>query len=255
MTDEDRKPASDEARGVYAIPPWRCGLGGGDGESSTTSEFALPEGMAPPRPVVGEAETTSEFALPDGLDVPQPPRRRLRWTGLGLQHPAYVPGARVHARPWASRWSSLTKDVPWQDRMRTMLRMPVAERPAPERLQKAAEDDGPAVPRVLDLTLRIGELLLAGGEGAEDVEAAMFAVCRSVRPRPLRAERHLHPAVDLVPALAGRRPGDGVTDRPAPGHRLHAPGGRLPAGGRHQRLGDRRRLAGGGLPAPRGDPA
>jgi uncharacterized membrane protein YjjP (DUF1212 family) len=42
-----------------------------------------------------------------------------------------------------------------------------------------AEEGGPAVPRVLDLTLRIGELLLAGGEGAEDVEAAMFAVCRS----------------------------------------------------------------------------
>lgn len=32
---------------------------------------------------------------------------------------------------------------------------------------------------MLDLTLRIGELLLAGGEGAEDVETAMFAVCRS----------------------------------------------------------------------------
>ena len=38
------------------------------------------------------------------------------------------------------------------------------------------DEAGPAVPRVLDLTLRIGELLLAGGEGAEDVEAAMFAV-------------------------------------------------------------------------------
>lgn len=73
---------------------------------------------------------------------------------------------------------SLTKDVPWQDRMRTMLRMPVAERPAPEPGPKA-EEGGPAVPRVLDLTLRIGELLLVGGEGAEDVEAAMFAVCRS----------------------------------------------------------------------------
>lgn len=62
--------------------------------------------------------------------------------------------------------------------MRTMLRMPVAERPAPEPVQKP-DDAGPAVPRVLDLTLRIGELLLAGGEGAEDVEAAMFAVTRS----------------------------------------------------------------------------
>lgn len=73
---------------------------------------------------------------------------------------------------------SLTKDLPWQDRMRTMLRLPVAERPAPEAVHKT-EDEGRAVPRVLDLTLRIGELLLAGGEGAEDVETAMFAVCRS----------------------------------------------------------------------------
>jgi uncharacterized membrane protein YjjP (DUF1212 family) len=63
--------------------------------------------------------------------------------------------------------------------MRTMLRMPVAERPAPEPAAKSEDESGPAVPRVLDLTLRIGELLLAGGEGAEDVEAAMFAVCRS----------------------------------------------------------------------------
>ncbi len=35
------------------------------------------------------------------------------------------------------------------------------------------------MPRVLDLTLRIGELLLAGGEGAEDVEAAMFGVAHA----------------------------------------------------------------------------
>src|SRR6185369_17553693 len=72
----------------------------------------------------------------------------------------------------------LTRDAPWQDRMRAMLRMPVHERPVPEAVQRH-EEGGPAVPRVLDLTLRIGELLLAGGEGAEDVEAAMFAVCRS----------------------------------------------------------------------------
>ncbi|MGW1148370.1 threonine/serine ThrE exporter family protein [Streptomyces sp. NPDC002454] len=70
-------------------------------------------------------------------------------------------------------------EAPWQDRMRTMLRMPVTERPAPEAVQRHEDDSGPAVPRVLDLTLRIGELLLAGGEGAEDVEAAMFAVCRA----------------------------------------------------------------------------
>lgn len=73
----------------------------------------------------------------------------------------------------------LTKEAPWQDRMRTMLRMPVTERPATEAIQRTDDETGPAVPRVLDLTLRIGELLLAGGEGAEDVEAAMFAVTRS----------------------------------------------------------------------------
>ncbi|MEW2113626.1 threonine/serine exporter family protein [Streptomyces sp. NPDC005474] len=176
MTDEARKPASDEARGVFAIPLTLGAPGGGDGDSSTTSEFALPEGLAPPRALTEESETTSEFALPVGLDVPQPPGGDIEGsafsTPLTYRAPAFTP-------PTGIPVVSLTKDVPWQDRMRTMLRMPVAERPAPERSHKVAEEGGPAVPRVLDLTLRIGELLLAGGEGAEDVEAAMFAVCRS----------------------------------------------------------------------------
>ncbi|MEU3278806.1 threonine/serine ThrE exporter family protein [Streptomyces antibioticus] len=163
MTDaEDRKPQSDEARGSY--------------EPEVTSEFAVPPGLAVPR-AGGESETTSEFAVPQGLDVP----------------PAEEPEGSAFSRPSTYRARggpaaftpaegvpvvSPTKDLPWQDRMRTMLRMPVTERPAPERTVKP-EEGGPAVPRVLDLTLRIGELLLAGGEGAEDVEAAMFAVCRS----------------------------------------------------------------------------
>ncbi len=61
----------------------------------------------------------------------------------------------------------------WQDRMRAMIRLPATERPAPAAKAHAS---GHSVPRVLDLTLRIGELLLAGGEGAEDVEAAMYGV-------------------------------------------------------------------------------
>lgn len=61
----------------------------------------------------------------------------------------------------------------WQDRMRAMIRLPPTERPAPVAKVHAS---GHSVPRVLDLTLRIGELLLAGGEGAEDVEAAMYGV-------------------------------------------------------------------------------
>ncbi|MBK3641330.1 threonine/serine exporter ThrE family protein [Streptomyces sp. MBT33] len=165
MTEaEDRKPQSDEARATF--------------DPEITSEFAIPAGLVAPGVAV-EPETTSEFAVPDGLEVPQPPGADSEGSAFSMpstysskQAPvAFTPATGVPV-------VSLTKDVPWQDRMRTMLRMPVAERPAPEPPPRV-EDGGPAVPRVLDLTLRIGELLLAGGEGAEDVEAAMFAVCRS----------------------------------------------------------------------------
>ncbi|MEU3949053.1 threonine/serine exporter family protein [Streptomyces sp. NPDC029526] len=177
---EDRKPQSDEARSGF-VPPAGRGVPA-EPESSTTSEFALPEGLAVPKAgrTGTESETTSEFALPSGLDVtPQPPpdtegsafnppsTYQARQAPPAFTPPAGIPSVR------------LTTDVPWQDRMRTMLRMPVTERPAPETAQRHDDETGPAVPRVLDLTLRIGELLLAGGEGAEDVEAAMFAVCRS----------------------------------------------------------------------------
>ncbi|USQ82712.1 threonine/serine exporter family protein [Streptomyces phaeoluteigriseus] len=171
MTEaEDRKPQSDEAKGTF--------------DPEITSEFAIPPGLAVPKGPKGakgggEPETTSEFAVPEGLDVTQPADGEPEGSAFSLpktysaRHapPAFTPAEGFPV-------VSLTKDVPWQDRMRTMLRMPVAERPAPEPPPKA-EEGGPAVPRVLDLTLRIGELLLAGGEGAEDVEAAMFAVCRS----------------------------------------------------------------------------
>ncbi|MEU9055093.1 MULTISPECIES: threonine/serine ThrE exporter family protein [unclassified Streptomyces] len=155
MTDaEDRKPQSDEARMAFTPP---AGIEVGDSESETTSEFALPKGLDVLQPPLHEPEG-SAFTAPSGYTVED-------------ATPAFTPAGGIPR-------ISLTKDLPWQDRMRTMLRMPVAERPAPERMPRA-EDEGPAVPRVLDMTLRIGELLLAGGEGAEDVEAAMFAVCRS----------------------------------------------------------------------------
>ncbi|MET7602471.1 threonine/serine exporter family protein [Streptomyces avermitilis] len=150
---EDRKPQSDEARSAFAAP---VGVTSNDDESSTTSEFALPKGLDVPQPT-GDAEG-SAFSTPHTYSAKQAP-------------PAFTP-------PTGIPVVKLTKEAPWQDRMRTMLRMPVTERPAPEPVQKV-DEAGPAVPRVLDLTLRIGELLLAGGEGAEDVETAMFAVCRS----------------------------------------------------------------------------
>ncbi|MCI3279015.1 threonine/serine ThrE exporter family protein [Streptomyces cylindrosporus] len=154
MEAEDHKPQSDEARMAFTPP---AGVEVEGSESEITSEFALPRGLGPSPAPPGETEG-SAFSTPSTYSAQHAPA-------------AFTPAAGVPV-------VSLTKDVPWQDRMRTMLRMPVAERPAPEPPPKA-DEGGPAVPRVLDLTLRIGELLLAGGEGAEDVEAAMFAVCRS----------------------------------------------------------------------------
>ncbi|MET9733550.1 threonine/serine exporter family protein [Streptomyces sp. NPDC006458] len=158
MTEaEDRKPQSDEARSAFTPPPGVGPADTSDTESSTTSEFAVPKGLDVPSPPGPESEG-SAFSTPSTYSSKAAPA-------------AFTPAAGIPL-------VSLTKDAPWQDRMRTMLRMPVAERPAPEPVQRA-EEGGPAVPRVLDLTLRLGELLLAGGESAEDVETAMFAVCRS----------------------------------------------------------------------------
>ncbi|MFF2775289.1 threonine/serine exporter ThrE family protein [Streptomyces sp. NPDC058052] len=149
---EDRKPLSDEA----------------------TSEFALPEGLVP-EPPPAEPEG-SAFVVPEGLTPEPPPEPEGSAFATPSTYsakdspPAFTPAYGV---PLAR----LPHNAPWQDRMRTMLRLPVGDRPVPERAPK--DESGPSVPRVLDLTLRIGELLLAGGEGAEDVEAAMFAICRS----------------------------------------------------------------------------
>ncbi|MFD8755373.1 threonine/serine exporter ThrE family protein [Kitasatospora sp. NPDC059577] len=73
---------------------------------------------------------------------------------------------------------------PWHDRMLPLLRTPTADRRlAPD--PSGAEPPGAAEPaRVLDLALLVGELLLASGEAAEDVEAAMLAVARAYRVHP-----------------------------------------------------------------------
>ncbi|QKW07287.1 threonine/serine exporter family protein [Streptomyces sp. NA04227] len=152
---EDRKPQSDEAHSAFSQPAGVLPVDTGpEDESQTTSEFAVPAGLAAPS--AHPEPEGSAFTAPHGQ----------------LARPAFTP-------PGGIPVIRVPKEEPWQDRMRTILRMPVAERPVVEALQKHDEESGPAVPRVLDLTLRIGELLLAGGEGAEDVEAAMFAVCRS----------------------------------------------------------------------------
>ncbi|QNP64530.1 threonine/serine ThrE exporter family protein [Streptomyces genisteinicus] len=151
---EDRKPQSDEARSAFA-PPAGVEQPETPEEDHPSSEFAVPQGLVAEPPPEPEG---SAFAPPSTYSARTSP-------------PAFTP---AHGIPVVR----LTKGAPWQDRMRAMLRMPVGERPVPETAHRQ-DDTGPAVPRVLDLTLRIGELLLAGGEGAEDVEAAMFAISRS----------------------------------------------------------------------------
>ena len=154
---EDRKPQSDEARSAF-MPPAGVEQPAVPEEEHPTSEFALPEGLEGLEPEPAAEQEGSAFVPPSTYTAKTSP-------------PAFTP---VHGIPMVR----LSKDAPWQDRMRTMLRLPVGERPVPEQASKEGAA-GPNVPRVLDLTLRIGELLLAGGEGAEDVEAAMFAICRS----------------------------------------------------------------------------
>ncbi|MEU7045221.1 threonine/serine exporter family protein [Streptomyces varsoviensis] len=157
---EDRKPQSDEAGSAFTsplgipIPP-------PPEDEHPTSEFAIPKGLA----VESEPEPEGSAFTPPAGTGPSAS------TTQGTLFPAFTP---PHGIPMVQ----LTKEVPWQDRMRTMLRMPVSERPVPERVDKQ-DESGPAIPRVLDLTLRIGEILLAGGEGAEDVEAAMFGVAHA----------------------------------------------------------------------------
>lgn len=170
---EDQKPQSDEAHSAFVPPAGVEQPSPPSEDDHPTSEFALPAGLhtdpsAPQGTGQGSGSGQGGSAAAEALSSAFVPP-----SGYNAQHqpPAFTP---AHGIPMVR----LTKEAPWQDRMRTMLRMPVTERPAPESVQRT-DDSGPAVPRVLDLTLRIGELLLAGGEGAEDVEAAMFAVTRS----------------------------------------------------------------------------
>ncbi|MGK5629653.1 threonine/serine ThrE exporter family protein [Streptomyces sp. URMC 123] len=151
---EDRRPQADESHSAFTPPPG-VPLPPPPEDEHPTSEFALPTGVTADAPPSAESEG-SAFTPPAGTVPPERP-------------PAFTP---PHGMPVVR----LTEEAPWQDRMRTMLRMPIADRPVPERARRPEGEPGPPVPRVLDLTLRIGELLLAGGEGAEDVEAAMFGV-------------------------------------------------------------------------------
>ncbi|MFI0780742.1 threonine/serine exporter ThrE family protein [Streptomyces sp. NPDC021212] len=158
---ENRKPQSDEAHSAFTPPQGVPRPPSPDGEHPT-SEFAIPEGLA--TELTATEPESSAFVPPAGVTT------SVNQTTGGF--PVFTP-------PNGIPMIRLTKDSPWQDRMRTMLRMPISERPTPAERADPQDETGPAVPRVLDLTLRIAELLLAGGEGAEDVEAAMLGVAHA----------------------------------------------------------------------------
>lgn len=176
---EAYQPGDDQA----AVGPRDRRPSAGDGHSAFTPPLGVP---LPPAP---QAER-SAFAPPSG------PLRKADGNGhgrgdghqdghaegnghgngngrTGTAAPPKLPPA-AFTPPGGVPVVRLPPGSPWQDRMRTVLRSRAMERSTPE--QRATPEQATSVPRVLDLILRIGELLLAGGEGAEDVEAAMYAV-------------------------------------------------------------------------------
>ncbi|MER5352339.1 threonine/serine exporter family protein [Kitasatospora sp. NPDC002551] len=68
--------------------------------------------------------------------------------------------------------------------MLPLLRTPTADRPLLSEPPAADWPEPAEVAAVLDLALLVGELLLASGEAAEDVEAAMLAVARAYGVHP-----------------------------------------------------------------------
>lgn len=130
------KPQSDEAHSAFT-PPFGVPLPPPPEDGQTTSEFARPAG-------VGEHAAEDHGDGHSGFRAPR-------------GGPAAAAGV---APPPPPATGPLSRSTPWQDRMRVMLRTPMTERPTPERTLSPTEETALPVPRVLDLTLRIGELLL-----------------------------------------------------------------------------------------------
>ncbi|MFC8450865.1 threonine/serine exporter family protein [Kitasatospora sp. NPDC057223] len=138
---------------------------------------APPAGGTPGHPAPateGLLHPAAEVRRPDTWGGPEDTLTPEDWRAAGYAPPTGI------AVPTLS--PGAPGDAPWPDRMRTLLRTPMSERPAFER---TARELHPAaarnVPRILDLSLRIGELLLASGEAAEDVEAAMLGIVHAYR--------------------------------------------------------------------------
>ncbi|MFE7530977.1 threonine/serine exporter family protein [Kitasatospora sp. NPDC057542] len=143
-----------------------------------TKGLLAPEPTPEPLPAAGRPATGRP-------EAERPVRRRSvaedtltpeEWRAAGYTPPTGIPVPDLTA--------GAPGEAPWPDRMRTLLRTPMSERPAFERTARELHPSAAAtrnVPRILDLTLRIGELLLASGEAAEDVEAAMLGIAHAYR--------------------------------------------------------------------------
>ncbi|MFC1410682.1 threonine/serine exporter family protein [Streptacidiphilus sp. N1-12] len=160
VDEEQRVPEDSEARG--SVTPGL--LGHAEPVGTTPASLEQPPAETEPTEPAPAASEPSGTAPQPGPE-PDPDD----WAAFGHTP---VTGTQVTALRVGAPGAA-----PWPDRMRTLLRTPMSERPAFERSRTAEPSEvGPNVPRVLDLTLRIGELLLASGESAEDVEAAMLGV-------------------------------------------------------------------------------
>nr|WP_106976559.1 threonine/serine exporter family protein [Streptomyces sp. NRRL B-24484] len=148
-----------------------------------------PAGQAPPTEgLLGPAASARPPRTAVPLAPPPPPTEGLLAPAGGSEDTltpedwraaGYTP---AHGVDLSELQAGAPGSAPWPDRMRTLLRTPMTERPAFERTPRDLHPSAARhVPRVLDLTLRIGELLLASGEAAEDVEAAMLGIAHAYR--------------------------------------------------------------------------
>ncbi|MFE6865950.1 threonine/serine exporter family protein [Kitasatospora sp. NPDC057692] len=155
-------PPVPETKGLLAPEP----------EPAAPAGTPEPSAPAGPREAAGEPLAPVYRRRPVAEDTLTPEE----WRAAGYTPPTGIPlGALSPGAPG---------EAPWPDRMRTLLRTPMSERPAFERTARELHPAAAAarnVPRILDLTLRIGELLLASGEAAEDVEAAMLGIAHAYR--------------------------------------------------------------------------
>ncbi|MFG3054282.1 threonine/serine exporter ThrE family protein [Kitasatospora sp. NPDC048239] len=167
-------PSAEPATVIPLVPPVPPTRGLLAPESTALPESTtLPEPVEPVEPVPGpgpEAPARRQRSVAEDTLTPE------EWRAAGYTPPTgiAVPTLQVGA----------PGEAPWPDRMRTLLRTPMSERPAFERTARELHPSASAarnVPRILDLTLRIGELLLASGEAAEDVEAAMLGIAHAYR--------------------------------------------------------------------------